>query len=171
MAASEFLPGDNLSWIGGFRDGVLVAAGCRQRHEYVLPHVAPSGITGAPAVSRTVDRPDVADIGERSVRAIDDRAHGVYFVDLKSDEHGAPRVTEINAGRCGTTIEAYSEAGFNFPQWLVRVALGQPDRGPDDPHRAVEPEVYWVRTLDCGPVALRGDAAFDAFPRAGFEQD
>ncbi|HUH02329.1 MAG TPA: hypothetical protein VML75_10050 [Kofleriaceae bacterium] len=171
MAASEFLPGDNLSWMAGFAAGRLVAAGCRQRLEYVLPHVAPSGITGAPAVSRTVDRPDVAAIGERAVRAIDEAPHGVYFVDLKGDAAGQPRVTEINAGRCGTTVEAYSEAGFNFPAWLVRLARGETGDGPADPHRAVEPDVYWVRTLDCGPVALRGDAAFDGFPRAGFSSE
>lgn len=166
MAASEYLPGANLSWIGCFADGRLLAAGARQRLEYVLPHVAPSGVTGAPAVSHTVHRADLARIGEASVRAIDDEPHGVYFVDLKGDPADQPRVTEINAGRCGTTVEHYSEAGCNFPGMLVDIARGDAPAPLPDPNRAVEAEVYWVRTLDCGPVVLRGADGFDAFPSA-----
>jgi len=167
MAASEYLPGANLSWMAAFDRGRLIACGSRERLEYVLPHVSPSGITGAPAVSRTIARDDVATIGERAVRALDDAPHGVYFADLKEDSVGLPRVTEINAGRCGTTVEAYSEAGFNFPALLLAMARGLPLPAPADPYRAVETGVYWVRTLDCGPVALRGEEGFDAFPTAG----
>jgi carbamoyl-phosphate synthase large subunit len=171
MAASEYLPGANLSWMAAFERGRLLAAGCRERLEYVLPHVSPSGITGAPAVSRTVARDDVSEIGERAVRAVDGEPHGVYFVDLKGDRDDAPRVTEINAGRCGTTVEAYSEAGFNFPWLLLSMARGERIEPPADPHRVVDPDVYWVRTLDCGPAALRGEAGFDAYPAAGFAPD
>lgn len=167
MAASVYLPGANVSWMGLFADGVLIAAGARERLEYVLPHVSPSGITGAPAVSRTIDREDVCATGEASVRAIDPAPHGVYFVDLKEDSEGVARVTEINAGRCGTTVMAYTSAGFNFPAALVDVALGQPMVPIPNPHRAVRAGRYWIRTLDCGPVDVDEDA-FDRYPRAGF---
>jgi hypothetical protein len=166
MSASEYLPGANLSWIGAFAAGQLLAAGARKRLEYVLPHVAPSGVTGAPAVSHTIYEPSLAVTGEAAVRAIDAQPHGVFFVDFKADEAGEPRVTEINAGRCGTTVEHYSEAGFNFPWLLVQIASGNAPAPLADPNRAVEAEVYWVRTLDCGPAVLRGEAGFDAFPSA-----
>ena len=166
MAASEYLPGRNLTWMGGFAEGALLAAGSRERLEYVLPHVSPSGITGAPAVSRTIEPGEVADIGQRAVRAIDDRAHGVYFVDLKEDASGSPRVTEINAGRCGTTVHFYTHAGFNFPGLLVDIALGEHAALPS-PNKAVECDLYWVRTLDCGPVLVRGDGGFDRYRRIG----
>lgn len=168
MSASEYLPGANLSWMAAFDRGTLVAAGARERLEYVLPHVSPSGITGAPAVSRTIARADVAGIGERAVRAVDDAPHGVYFVDLKGDTDDSPRVTEINAGRCGTTILAYTEAGYNFPDLLVQMAIGRGPGPTGDPNAAVEADVYWVRTLDCGPAVVRGDAGFDDYPSAGF---
>ena len=169
MAASEYLPGANLTWMAAFSKGVLLAAGARERLEYVLPHVSPSGITGAPAVTRTVARDDVAAIGEAAVRALDPAPHGVYFVDLKEDRQGQPRVTEINAGRCGTTVHFYSEAGFNFPKLLVRLARGDAVEPLADPNRAVQVGWYWIRTLDCGPVLLRSDAEFDRFPRIGRE--
>lgn len=160
MAASEYLPGANLTWMAVFRRGVRLASGARERLEYVLPHVAPSGITGAPAVSRTIARADVARIGEAAVRAIDAEPHGAYFVDMKEGADGIPRVTEINAGRCGTTVHFYTEAGCNFPWLLVRIALGLP---VEPGANVVEPDLYWVRTLDCGPVLVRGDAGFDDF--------
>lgn len=167
MAASSYLPGANLTWMAAFAEGRLLAAGARERLEYVLPHVAPSGITGAPAVSRTIRRDDVADIGLRAVQAIDDAPHGVYFVDMKEDGLGTPRVTEINAGRCGTTIHFYTEAGFNFPWLLVRLALGDDVEPLADPNGAVPADLYWVRTLDCGPVMVRGEDRFEGYPRAG----
>jgi carbamoyl-phosphate synthase large subunit len=166
MAASEFLPGDNLTWMALFSRGTLVAAGARERLEYVLPHVAPSGITGAPAVSRTVENVELEDLGERAVRAVDPRPHGVYFVDLKGDRDGRPRVTEINAGRCGTTVHFYARAGCNFPELLLRLALGEELAAVPEPNRIIEAGQYWVRTLDCGPCLVR-ERDFDTYPTAG----
>jgi carbamoyl-phosphate synthase large subunit len=164
MIACRFLPGRNLTWMCAFDRGRLLASAARERLEYVLPHVAPSGVTGAPAVTRTVHRSDLNEIGERAVRALDDRPHGVYFVDLKEDEQGVACLTEINAGRCGTTVHFYTEAGFNFPWLLVCLAAGR-DLGwlPADPRDVVPADLYWVRTLDCGPVLVRGEAGFQGY--------
>ena len=167
MSASEYLPGANLTWMAAYRDGALLASGARERLEYVLPHVSPSGITGAPAVSRTIARDELREVGAAAVAAIDDRPHGVYFVDVKEAGDGRPCVTEINAGRCGTTIHFYTEAGFNFPWLLVRVARGDEVAPLDDPASAIPAGLYWVRTLDCGPELVRGEACFDAYPSAG----
>jgi carbamoyl-phosphate synthase large subunit len=153
--------------MAAFDRGTLLAAASRERLEYVLPHVAPSGVTGAPAVTRTLHRDDVSRAGEAAVRAVDPAPHGVYFVDLKEDAGGVARVTEINAGRCGTTIQFYTEAGFNFPWLLCRLASGEAVAPLPDPRRAVELDLYWVRTLDCGPVLVRGDAGFDGYPAVG----
>ena len=167
MSASRYLPGANLTWMGLFERGNLLAAGTRERLEYVLPHVSPSGITGAPAVSRTIGRPDVEELGERAVRAIDGQPHGAFFVDFKCDGNNEPFVTEINAGRCGTTVHFYTQAGYNFPWSLARLALGQSVAAAPEPNRAIPTGLYWVRTLDCGPVLLTDDSEFDNFPRAG----
>lgn len=168
MAASEYLPGSNLTWMALFSRGELVAAGARERLEYVLPHVSPSGITGAPAVSRTVCKPELEDIGERAVRAIDDSAHGVYFVDFKGDGQDKPMVTEINGGRCGTTIHFYTEAGCNFPMLLTQLARDGALQPLANARRVIEAGQYWVRTLDCGP-ALVCESDFEKYPQAGLE--
>lgn len=169
--ASEYLPGRNLTWCGVFYRGELVVCQGRERLAYVLPHVSPSGITGAPAVTRTVSRADLRESGEAAVRALPGPPHGVYFVDLKEDAAGTPRITEINAGRFGTTIHFYTEAGCNFVDVLASLALGQALPGAPagrlfgapvvDP---IAPGTYWIRTLDCGPALVRD---LDPDPGAG----
>ena len=168
MAASEYLPGANLSWMALFSQGTLVACGARERLEYVLPHVSPSGITGAPAVSRTIEAPALAEMGERAVRAIDPHPHGVYFVDFKGDKAERPLITEINGGRCGTTIHFYTEAGCNFPQLLTQLASAGTLQPLENARSCIAPGQYWVRTLDCGPALVR-ENDFDSYPRVGLE--
>ena len=156
MIASAYLPGDNLTWMGLYRAGELVASQGRQRDAYVIPHVSPSGVTGAPAVSHTIHDPVVNATGEAAVRALDPRFDGVCFVDMTGDGEGRPRVTELNAGRFGTTHFFYTAAGANFPGWLLHVASG---RGLKVPRRDVlAADLYWIRTLDAGPVLVTGEA-------------
>lgn len=156
MIASRFLPGDNLTWIGLFRDGELLTSQGRQRDRYVIPHVSPSGITGAPAISHTVHRDDLNAIGERAALALDPSLSGVVFVDATCAPDGGPRVTELNAGRCGTTHFFYTCAGLNLPWLLALCALGR-SLPPTPRADAVPADLHWIRTLDAGPVLIAGD--------------
>ena len=163
MIASEFLPGRNLTWMGLFKEGTLITSQSRERLAYVIPHVSPSGITGAPALSQTIIDPEVNDIGHRAVLALDSNYSGVGFVDMKGDEDGKPRVTELNAGRFGTTHYFYTVAGANFPELLLRVAQGE---SLDIPRYDLLPEgLVWIRTLDAGPVlTTRKAIASQSYP-------
>ncbi len=161
--ASEFLPGDNLTFLGVFRDGELLASQGRQRDLYVIPHVSPSGITGAPAVCHTVHRNDLNDLGHRAVLAIDPHYNGVAFVDFKGAADGRVLPTEINAGRFGTTHHFYTAAGANFPYFMLKVAFGETPP-PLSRFDALPADLYWIRTLDAGPV-LTSKAELDATTR------
>jgi carbamoyl-phosphate synthase large subunit len=151
--ASEYLPGENLTWLGLFRNGELVTSQGRQRDAYVIPHVSPSGITGAPAISHTVHRKDLNDLGLRCVLAVDPAFHGVAFVDAKAAADGSLKPTEVNAGRLGTTHHFYSAAGANFPWWMLRIAFREsmPELALFD---ILPADLYWIRTLDAGPVLV-----------------
>jgi len=155
MVASEFLPGDNLTWLGIFDRGEVVASQGRQRDAYVIPHVSPSGITGAPAVCHTVHNNEINRLGPLAVRAVDPAYTGPAFVDFKGDAEGTPRITEINVGRFGTTHHFYSVAGANFP--LLVVALGLGLALPDwvKTEDVLPAGLYWIRTLDAGPALVR----------------
>ncbi len=166
MIASEFLPGDNLTWIGLFRHGRLLTSQCRQRDRYVIPHVSPSGITGAPAVSHTVHDDAAHETGLRAALALDDALDGVVFVDMKGDAQGVPRVTELNAGRFGTTHFFYTCAGLNLPWLLALLALGRPLPELKVRH-ALPADLYWIRTLDTPPVLIRGQDLRSGHPERG----
>jgi carbamoyl-phosphate synthase large subunit len=152
--ASEYLSGDNLTWLGIFKNGKLVTSQGRKRIAYVIPWVSPSGITGAPAVSHTVHDERINLYGQNAVLALDHEMEGVAFVDFKCDNKGVPRITEINAGRFGTTIHFYTAAGVNFPYILLKIAFGE-DYGDIPDFNPLPENLYWIRTLDCGPVLVK----------------
>lgn len=160
--ASEYLPGENLTFMGLFRNGELITSQGRQRDLYVIPHVSPSGITGAPAVSHTVHREDLNELGVRAILAIDPKFTGVAFVDFKADKHGRILPTEMNAGRFGTTHYFYTAAGRNMPYYLLLLAFDEPLPEDLPKYNALPEGLYWIRTLDAGPVLKRReDLDFD----------
>lgn len=154
--ASEFLPGREFAWQSLWWDGELVTAQARERIEYVFGNLTPSGQTSSPSVARTVNRDDVDEIGQASVRAASGRPHGVFCVDMKEDAGGAPKVTEINAGRFFTTSNFFAHAGLNMPAMYVELALtGSLVRRPQQ-LQALPDDLYWVRMIDMGHRLVEG---------------
>jgi len=150
--ASEYLPGRNLTWIGLFRNGALITSQGRERDAYVIPHVSPSGITGAPAISHTIHSDELNNLGLKAALAIDREMNGVCFIDFKESADGRLLPTEINAGRFGTTHYFYARAGLNLPYLLLKTAFGEPLPADLKKFNPLPPDIYWIRTLDCGPV-------------------
>jgi biotin carboxylase len=153
--AQEHLPGRNLAFHSLWKDGELVVSMARERIEYIYPHLAPSGITGTPAVQRTVHDRRVNEIGSQAVLAIDPKFNGIACLDLKENEKGTPCVTEINAGRMFTTSYFFSFASkiirrdyyANIPYLYVKLAFKE--KIPDVPKYDALPEnVYWIRHID-----------------------
>ncbi|MCJ7759974.1 hypothetical protein MUP59_02390, partial [Candidatus Bathyarchaeota archaeon] len=92
--AQQHLPGRNLAFHSLWKDGELVTSMARERIEYIYPHLAPSGITGTPAVQKTVHDEAVNKTGTSAVLAIDPKFNGIACVDMKENEKGTPCVTE-----------------------------------------------------------------------------
>lgn len=147
--AEEYLPGRDYCWTGIYAGGKLYAGFARERLEWIYPHLAPSGRTGTPTVAVTVDEPDVIEMAQRAVAAVDPKPNGVYCVDLREDASGTPRPTEINAGRFATTSPLYYKlGGANFVDLYVRLARGWtvPEYGPN----CYPAGVTLSRHIDCG---------------------
>jgi carbamoyl-phosphate synthase large subunit len=134
----------------------------RERLEYIYPHLAPSGITGTPAVQRTVHDEKINKIGTKAVLSIDPKFNGIACVDLKEDGEGLPCVTEINAGRMFTTSFFFSFASktlrkdysANIPYLYVKLAYDE--RLPKIPHYNVLPkDTYWIRHIDAPAKLVR----------------
>jgi len=145
--ASEYLGGDDLTWISLWNEGELICSQGRRRIKYSASHIWGAG---APSVSHTINREDLNQIGPKAINAIDKRPHGVMFIDFRCDEKGDPKITEINVGRFGTTSPIfYAKAGFNIVYLLVKLAYGESIKKVPR-FNVLPPNLFWIRRLDCG---------------------
>jgi carbamoyl-phosphate synthase large subunit len=155
FVAQKHLLGRNVAFHSLWKDGELVTSMARERLEYIYPHLAPSGITGTPAVQKTIHDLVINKIGTDAVLSIDANFNGIACVDLKEDDKGVPCVTEINAGRMFTTSFFFSYASktlrkdcyANIPYLYVKLAFDE--KIPSIPRYDILPEdVYWIRHID-----------------------
>jgi len=161
--AQEFLGGRNLAFHAIWKDGELVASMARERIEYIYPNLAPSGITGTPAVQRTIHDDRVNKIAVEAVLSVDSNFNGIACIDLKENNEGVPCVTEINVGRMFTTSFFFSYASKvlfkdyrgNFPYIYLKIAYKESI--PSLPKFNVLPkDLYWIRHIDA-PACLVKD--------------
>jgi carbamoyl-phosphate synthase large subunit len=153
---SEFLPGREYAFQSIWMHGEIITSQARERIEYLFGNLTPSGQTSTPSVARSVHRQDLNEIASRAVRTVDEKASGVFCVDLKENLEGVPCVTEVNAGRFFTTSNFFAAAGSNMPYYYVKLAFD--DALPDLPkYNAVAKGLYWVRNVDMGFKLIRGE--------------
>lgn len=157
--ASEFLPGREFAWQSLWYNGELVTAQARERLEYIFGNLTPSGQTSSPSVAKTVNRDDINETGQAAVKAVCDKPHGVFCVDMKEGLDGVPKVTEINAGRFFTTSNFFAHAGLNMPQMYVELGLHGKLNTPKPPTlNPLKEDLHWVRMIDMGFKLVDGDS-------------
>jgi glutathione synthase/RimK-type ligase-like ATP-grasp enzyme len=156
---SEFLPGRDLTVQCLFQNGSLIAAKMYERRRYHLLNGVASGVSSTAALAKMLHEPSLLDLAVKAILCLDRRTSGVYFVDLKEDEHGKPRITEINAGRFANVPTIHDAVSTqNIAAAYVRAALGQPAAGYD---AVVDTgDCYVMRGLDMPPAVLRGRDLF-----------
>lgn len=161
---SEYLPGRDYCVQTLWHKGRLVLAKMAQRITY-LDTGSPSGRSSMPALAKTAHDPYVIDVCARAVRAVDPKATGVLFVDLKESEKGDPCVTEINVGRFATMTNIHDLTGkHNMALTYVRLALG---RKVEIPHAYDYAEgFYLVRSVDTLPAIVRKDELLEDLEEA-----
>ena len=120
----------------------------------------PSGQSSTPTIAKSVHNEQVNKIAVQGILALDKSPQGVYCVDLKENEKGIPCIMEINTGRFFTTSYFFASAGANMPYYYVK--LGYDDdidivKSRIKQYNAVEPDLYWIRQIDCGEKLVKGD--------------
>lgn len=157
---SEYLPGRDFACQSLWRGGNLILARTYERLSYFGGEERPSGVSSIAGLAKTVIEPGVLDISVRAIRALDEKASGAFDVDLKADAKGAPRITEINAGRFISGMSVFDSAGkHSMLVTYVRLALGESvDIG--DPYDVAE-DYYFVRDVDTVPGVFHADELFE----------
>jgi predicted ATP-grasp superfamily ATP-dependent carboligase len=154
--ASEFLPGHEYAWQSLWWNGELVTAQARERLEYIFGNLTPSGQSSSPSVAKTVNRDDIDEIAQASIKAVSDKPHGVFCVDMKEGADGVPKVTEINVGRFFTTSNFFAHAGLNMPAMYIELALTGELKNHPKQLQALADDLYWVRMIDMGFKLVEG---------------
>jgi hypothetical protein len=153
---AEHLPGRNIACSLLFHEDELLKAGCYERLEYFMGHLAVSGVTGNINRGRLVNDERARALAEQAVRFVcgltAERAHGLLTVDLREDRTGALKVTEINVRHVAAT-SALAAGGANLAEAQVLATLGRLDEiGEAIPHFP-EGNVI-LRDIDGSPIWL-----------------
>ena len=144
FVVEEYLPNRDYCFMSIWRDGSLVTSMVRERLSWVGHRV--DGTGGTSKLNRVVhsDKVNTAALG--AIRAISNKPHGIFCVDLKEDVDHNPRPTEINC-RFTTNVHYLTLASlkmgrpeWNFPWIAAKIALNE--------------EIPRCRTLNALPMNL-----------------
>jgi len=150
--AAEMLTPKTVTWLSIWYEGELILAQTRSREGWTHGNRAISGVTGVTKVGVTCSDSQVTEIATKTVRAVSDKPHGIFGVDMAYDKKGVPNPTEINISRFFTTVRFFTEAGVNFPEVFKQLALGEAvsiHKGSINP---LEDGLMWVRGMDREPL-------------------
>jgi hypothetical protein len=153
---AEHLPGRNIACTLLFREDELLKAGCYERLEYFMGHLAVSGVTGNINRGRLVNDERARALAEQAVRFVCDLtgepAHGLLTVDLREDRTGALKITEINVRHVAAT-SALAAGGANMAEAQVLATLGRLDEIGEPVPRFPDDNVI-LRDIDGVPIWL-----------------
>lgn len=149
--AAQMLTSRTVTWLSIWHEGELVVAQARARHGWTHGNRAISGVTGVTKVGKTVSDEAVTQVAIDAVKAVSQRPHGIFGVDMAYDRDGLPNPTEINISRFFTTVRFFTEAGINFPEIFKALALEEAlpvERGTINP---LPEGLMWLRGMDVEP--------------------
>lgn len=156
--AAEMLTPDTITWLSIWHEGELVVAQTRERRGWTHGNRSISGVTGVTKVGVTSDNAQATEVGMAACKAISDRPHGIFGVDMAYDRQRVPKPTEINISRFFTTVRFFTEAGLNMPAIFK-------DLGLYGKHPVLEKKVnplpeglLWLRGMDVEPRLMTAEA-------------
>ena len=129
FVVEEYLPNRDYCFMSIWNEGNLVTSMVRERLSWVGHRI--DGAGGTSKLNRVVHSDNVNSAALRAIRAIADKPHGIFCVDLKEDRKHDPRPTEINC-RFTTNVHYLTLAAlkmgrpeWNFPWLAAKIALGE----------------------------------------------
>lgn len=152
--AAEMLTPKTVTWLSIWHEGELVVAQTRAREGWTHGNRAISGVTGVTKVGVTVSDEQITQVAINTVKAVSDKPHGIFGVDMAYDKNGVPNPTEINISRFFTTVRFFTEAGVNFPEIFKQLALGEKTNMSKGVINPLADGLMWVRGMDTEPLLI-----------------
>lgn len=157
FVAAEMLTPDTVTWLSIWHEGELVVAQTRIRKGWTHGNRTVSGVTGVTKVGQTFSDPEVDRISIATVKAVSDKPHGIFGVDMAYDKEGIPNPTEINISRFFTTVLFFTEAGLNLPEIFKNIILYNEFPILEKKINPLEDGLLWLRGMDTKPRLMTSD--------------
>lgn len=152
FTAAEKLTPESVTFLSLWHEGELVVGQSRRRLKWNFGDRTLSGVTGITGVAVTESDEKVVRTALDAVRALDEKPHGLFGVDMTYDEKMEPRATEVNIGRFFTTILFFTQAGLNIPQIYRDIVLEGRFPVLEKKVNPLPEGLLWVRGMDREPV-------------------
>ena len=154
---SEYLPGRDFIVQCLFKNGTPLMTKMFERLSYHTLNAVPSGVSSTSAVAKMVLEPAIIEMCIKAMLALDPRASGVFFADLKENTVGDACITEINAGRFSNLpVIQDLVSTYNMSLAYVRAAFDEQIKHCH-PYGHAE-DCYVMRGLDELPVVFQASA-------------
>ena len=150
--AAEMLGSQTVTFLSIWWEGELIVGQTRKRTGWIHGNRSASGVTGVTKVGTTCSDDVVTDIAIKTVKAVDDKPHGIFGVDMTYDKNGVPNPTEINISRFFTTVLFFTKAGLNMPVIFKDLALYGKKPDLEKKINPLPDGLIWLRGMDTEPV-------------------
>lgn len=151
FVAAEMLTPETVTWLSIWYEGELVVAQTRRRTGWIHGNRSVSGVTGVTKVGQTASDDLVNEVAINAVKAVSDKPHGIFGVDMAYDKDGVPNPTEINISRFFTTVLFFTEAGLNMPEIFKDLGLYGEFPKLEKKINPLPDGLLWLRGMDTKP--------------------
>jgi carbamoyl-phosphate synthase large subunit len=155
FVAAEMLTPDTVTWLSIWYEGELIVAQTRLRKGWTHGNRTVSGVTGVTKVGQTYSNLEVDRIALETIKAVSDKPHGIFGVDMAYDFNGIPNPTEINISRFFTTVLFFTQAGLNMPEIFKDIALYNKFPILDKKINPLSDGLMWLRGMDTHPRLMK----------------
>lgn len=154
---SEYCPGGNYGVLCLFEKGKLLKLAIAERLEYIMAKVAVSGITGNTSKGRFLNDESIKRNALEAIdivcKATNTVMNGLVVVDMKADEKGEAKVTEINIRYVAYNC-CLASAGFNLAEYHLLAILGRSSELTSEVEMRFPKNNLFLRDVDGTPFYL-----------------
>lgn len=164
FTVSEFLTGRHLANQMLYYEGEYVKGAALECAEYVMANVAPSHVTGNTHFGRFLNEDSINAFCDECVKYLEKKlgvpAHGILSFDLKEDQNGNLKVTEVNIRHMAYT-GVMASVGFDLIEDTINIMEnGHADFVTRAPFYHYDKPYVFLRDVDVEPIVLEGEEIF-----------
>ena len=166
FTVSEYLTGRHLANQMLYYNGEYVKGAALECAEYVMANTAPSHVTGNTHFGRFLNEDHINEFCDRCVKYLENKlgvkAHGILSFDLKEDNKGKLKVTEINIRHMAYT-GVMAHVGFDLIEDTITIMEdGNCDNVKRKPFFHYDKPFVFLRDVDVEPIIIESETVFDS---------